>query len=157
MIAFSKRLGDLVDDLDSGGMGCFGIEEEHDKEPLRLIGRDGYSTPAPDFSCSYKATLMHMRELADSANRAAENLPDPRRRFALPFAAMGLLHLKAWHGHKVGAIDVFSRAVEQLQAICIDAGITLSNEALRNALSVEFNQFDPYYFPPGIWEIISGE
>lgn len=153
---FLRRLEDFVNDLEGGGLACFDIEDEHDKAPSPLIGLDGYSTPVPDFSCSYQATLMHMRALANSAKRAADNLPNSRRRFALPFAAMGLLHLKAWHGHKAVVITVLSADVAELQTLCMAAGIFVSDEAIRNALRIEFNQFDPHYYPPGIWEVISG-
>ena len=160
---FSERLKDLADDLGGDSLACNDIEAEHDKGLLPLLGQDGYSTPEPDFSCSYQATLNLMRALANSAEQAAKNLPDSRRRFALTFAAMGLLHLKAWHGHKAVVIYFLSDDVAELQAIytaavgLAAAGKVVSDERICGALGDEFKQFDPHYYPPGIWEVISGE
>ena len=157
--SIAKRLRDLVDDLEGNSIAWTDIEDEHDKPPPRLIGSDGLQEPEQDVPCSYAATLMHMRALADSANSAANSLPNSRKKPALPFAAMGLLHLRTWHGLQIGPIDVFSPAVVELGEICNAAGIDIGPEAFRNALRKEFNSFTlsgPHYFPPGIWEIVSG-
>lgn len=157
MESLAKRLNALVDDLDDGKVACFEIESEHDKEPLPEIGITGAPSPVEVWNCSYKATLTHMKALADSANRAASSLPNSRVRHALPFAAMGLLHLKVWHGQQIGPIDVDSLAVLELESICNRAGIHLGPETFRNAMNKEFKLFDRHFYPPGIWEIISGE
>lgn len=154
ILSIANRLRDLADDLDGNSFAWSDIEDEHDKAPPRFIGLDVCPKPTEDFSSSYKATLMHMRALADSANRSANSLPNPRKRPALPFAAMGLLHLKVWHDLKIGPIDVDSPVVLELEEICKPARIVISGEAFRNALAEQFKLFDRHYFPPGIWEII---
>lgn len=156
MKALSKRLNELADDLDGASFAWSEIEAEHDKEPLKEFGTDGLPVAVENWHCSYQATLGHMRALADSANRAADGLPNSRVRHALPFAAMGLLHLKVWHGQQIGSIDVDSQVVVELESICQAASIVISREAFRNALITQRNQFDPHVYPPGIFEIIDG-
>lgn len=161
-LSIARRLTDLADDLDGASSAWSEIEDEHDKQPPPLVGRDGYPIPQSYASCSYQATVLDMRALAESAKRAAENLPNSRERFALPFAAMGLIHLKVWHGQDVLPIDVLKPIVEELQEICEAAciksnrGESLSGEALRNELRKQWGKFDRCYFPPGIWEVVSG-
>lgn len=153
---FSERLKGLASDLDELGSAQFNIECEHDKEPTPDIGLDGYPMPSPDWGCTYKATLMHMGSLADSAKRAADSLPKPRQRLALRFAAMGVLHLRYRNDFPNPRLSDNSPDVQELKRVCEAAGIFKSIETLRNALSTEMKSFDRHYFPPGIWEVIDG-
>ena len=161
--SFAKRLIELADDLDQGNQSCFDIEEEHDKEPLREFGADGMPIPVESRYGNFKTVLNEMRALAASANRAADSLPNSRAKHALPFAAMGLLHLRVWHDKQISPIDTYSPVVTELEdickraGICKGAGISLEPETIRNALRTQYNQFDPHFYPPGIWEIVSGD
>lgn len=154
ILQFASRLNALIDDLDSLGSAQSDIESEHDKDPAPEIGIDGYPRPAPVWGCSYKATLMHMSALADSAKRAADSLPTSRQKLALPFAALGVLHLRYRHEYPPPKLSDISPDVLELKRVCEAAGVFKSNETLRNALSAAMSSFDRYYFPPGIDEVL---
>ncbi|MDI1267802.1 MAG: hypothetical protein PSV40_01685 [Polaromonas sp.] len=140
LVAFATRLNALARDLETHGMAQGAIEEEHDQ--------------APDVFCSYAATLRHMRELAESAQRAAASLPDARKRFAMPAAALGLVHLRHAHGYKRPVLSNTSADVKELARVCKAAGLIKSDEALRGALAAGLNAFDPYYVPPWVDEVV---
>lgn len=154
IMQFSNRLNALVNDLDELGSAQFDIECEHDKDPAPEVGIDGMPKPALDWGCTYKATLMHMSALADSAKRAADSLPTSRQKLALPFAALGVLHLRYRHEYPPPKLSDISPDVLELKRVCEAAGVFKSNETLRNALSAAMSSFDRYYFPPGIDEVL---
>lgn len=156
LLDIQKRLVELVDCLDGQGVAQFDIEEEHDQVPPPAIGKDGLPVAQPSYGVSFKATLWHMRELADSANRAAEKLPGSRERLAIPFAALALVHLKYWHGETLPKLSNTSHAVVELGEICEKAGKPRSAEVMRNCLSAALKDFDPHFYPPGIYEILTG-
>lgn len=150
ILQFASRLNALVEDLDAMGSAQFDLECEHDKEPVSDIGIDGYPIPAVNWGCNYKSTLMHMTALAESAKRAADSLPTSRQRLALPFAALGVLHLRYKYEYPAPKLSDNSIDVLELERVCKAAGIYKSKETLRNALSVAMSSFDRNYFPPGI-------
>jgi hypothetical protein len=154
ILQFASRLKGLVDDLDSLGSAQEDIECEHDKDPAPEIGNDGYPRPVTVWGCSYKATLMHMSALADSAKRAADSLPTARQKLALPFAALGVLHLRYRYEYPAPKLSDNSPDVLELKRVCEAAGMFKSNETLRNALSAAMISFDRYYFSPGIDEVL---
>ena len=147
-LTIAAKLRDLADALSGGLMSAFDIQDAHEKDP-ECLGH-------------FETTLSGMRAIAESAARVNDDLPNSRQRFAMPFAAMVLLHLKIWHDMGVGAIDVDSPIVNELREICEAAGIESnrgelhSEEAMRNELRKQWKKFDRYYYPPGIWEIVSG-
>lgn len=141
LTAFAKRLDDLARDLETHGAVQGEIEQEHEQ--------------ARDLTCGYSATLWHMRDLAESANRAAAALPDARKRFALPAAALGLVHLRYAHGYPRPALSDTGAEVKELERVCKGAGLVKSAETLRGALAEGLNAFDPYYVPPWI-ELVVG-
>ena len=154
IMQFSNRLNALVNDLDELGSAQFDIECEHDKDPAPEFGIDGYPRSVPDWGCSYKATLMYMSALADSAKRAADSLPTARQKLALPFAALGVLHLRYKHEYPAPKLSDNSPDVLELERVCKAAGMFKSIETLRNALSAAMSSFDRYYFPLGIDEVL---
>jgi hypothetical protein len=155
LMGFAKRLNDLASELDQPWAVQSDIECEHDKEPAPRIGRDGYPIPVQRLGVSYQATLMNMRLLADSAKRAADSLPNPRQRPVLPFAAMALLNLRYQHSFPRPVLSNESVDVHELQRVCNAAGMRLSPESFRNALSTALKRFDPLDCPPEILEDFS--
>ena len=154
--ALADRLNDLLFDLETSGAAQGAIEYEHDQAAPAEIDFDGLPTPAPKWGVSYSATLGHMRDLVSSAKRAADKLPNPRERNALPFAALGLLHLRIKHGFDRPRLSDTSPDVQELKRVCEAAGLFKSPETLRNALSKELQSFDPYFAPPWVDRIIGG-
>ena len=152
----ADRLNALLRDLETPGAAQGEIEYEHDQPPAPEIGPDGLPTPGERWAPTYAATLHHMRALRDSAKRAAEALPGPRLRPALPFAALGLLHLRYRHGFERPRLSDSSPDVRELGRVCNAAGLFKSPEALRNALSKEMQSFDPNFIRPDIERIIEG-
>lgn len=152
----AKRLEALVQLLEVNGSAQFDIECEHDKEPDPETGVDGYRIPVPDFRCGYQPTLGYMRDLADSARRAASSLPGSREKAALPFAAMGLLHLRYAHGFDAPRISDSSADVEELDRVCKGAGLYKARETLRNSLSEALKIFDRHYMPYHFRFIVEG-
>lgn len=151
--ALARRLSDLADHLDEGGVLQFDLEELHDRPPPSVVGEDGYSRPdalAESLQCSYKETIWRIRDLADSARRLADELPDPRRKPALPFAIMVFLHLRSRYGFPRPALTATGAVVADLACLTKSAGIHLSAERLRNALAEGLKNFDPHLIPPGL-------
>ena len=151
--ALAIRLVELADYLDGCGTLQFDLEALHDRTPPPVVGEDGYPRPdvlAESLHCSYKETLWRMRDLADSARRVAGELPDPRRKAALPFAVMGFLHLRHRYGFPRPALYAAGPDVADFGSLTERAGIYLSAESLRNALSAGLKDFDPFLIPPGL-------
>lgn len=155
LLDIRKRLLELVERLEGQGTAQFDLEEEHGQEPPPMIGVDGLPVHQPNYGASYKATLWHMRHLADSAQRASDKLPGSRERLAIPFAAMTLLHLKYWHDKQMPKLTNSSPDVVELSDICKEAGMPRSIEVFRNALSAALAKFDPHFYPPGVYEILA--
>jgi hypothetical protein len=156
LLDIRKQLLELAERLEGQSVAQFDLEEEHDQEPPPIIGADGLPVGQTNYGASYKATLWHMRDLADSALRASENLRKPRERLAIPFAALALLHLKCWHGKTMPRLSNTSPDVKELSDICDEAGMPRSIEVFRNALSRALDKFDPHFYPPGVYEILTG-
>ena len=155
--ALAVRLIELADYLDGTGTLQFDLEELHDRPPPPVMGADGLPRPdsmAESLQCSYKATIRRIRGLADSARRVADELPDPRQKHALRFAVMGLLHLRYLHGFPRPKLYAAGPDVAALADLVGRAGIHLSAESLRNALSAGLKDFDPLLLPPGLEEYL---
>ena len=146
----------LIDVLEADGVAQSQIELEHDKEPPAGISPDGMPLPLPDSGFSYQVTIMRMRDLAGAARRAANALPSPRAKRALPFAATALLRLRYEHGFQKPAISDVSADVLELKRVCDLANLPKAPETIRNALSSALKTFDPDYFPDGVFEIVFG-
>lgn len=156
LLDIRRRILELAELLDEQGVAQFDLEEEHDQDPQPILGADGLKVDQPQYGAGYKATLWHMRDLADSAQRAANKLQGSRQRIALPFAALGLVHLKYWHGEKLPKLSNTSPAVLELSEIFTKAGKPRSIESTRNFLAAALKDFDPHFYPPGVYEILTG-
>ncbi len=136
---FAERLDSLVQDLNTKGTAQTSIQQAQNDN--KKTGLNGY----PMEDTSYVEILGDMKLLAESARWAADRLPDSRRKLALPFAAMGLLHLAYMHGQDRPKLHNESPTVIELESICQQCGIVLSRETLRAALSFALENFEPAF------------
>jgi hypothetical protein len=141
--AIATKLRELADLLDAAGVAQFGIEHAHDSQDDSQCEPDGL----PLGWCSYKATRMHMRHLAETAERWAAALPDPRERVAAPFAALVLLHLRYQYDFPRPSLYADGPDVNELRLVLSSAGIHLSATRVRNLLANALKEFDPFLFP----------
>lgn len=151
--ALAVRLTELADYLDSTGTLQFDLEELHDRPQPAVVGKDGRPRPnewVQSLHSSYKATIWRIRDLASSARQVAAELPDPRHKAALPFAVMGFLHLRHRYGFPPPTLYGDGPDLAALTDLATQAGIFLSPERLRNALSDGLKDFDPLLIPPGL-------
>ena len=150
----AAKLDELATYLEGHGSDQFDIEEEHNRQPAPEVGPDGWPRAVERPWPSYKATVWHMRDLAASARRVADDLPSPRKKRALPFAALALLHLRYNHGYARPVLSDSSEDVFELKRLCEEAGIVLSDTRLRGALAEAFDSFDPTFCPYYIEDLI---
>lgn len=158
MADLSERLAELVEELDGQSPGMFDLENEHDKPQAKGIGLDGMPIVWPDFRCSFKGTLVHMRDLADSARRVADSYPEPRKRPALPTAATGFIWLRREFGFPAPSLYGAGDDVREFASICTAAGLHKAPETLRNALSVALREWenDPHMRPGWVHYVLTG-
>ncbi|CAN5390843.1 hypothetical protein BH11PSE11_BH11PSE11_12360 [soil metagenome] len=128
------------------------IESTHKRrgESETITGLDGWPLQERvdlEWS-SYEGIKWIIRDLAASARLAADELPDPREKHALHHAALGMLHLRSWHGKKPATAYKNGEAVIELERIAKLAGIVLSREAYLKALKQARATFDFNYIPP---------
>ena len=101
---------------------------------------------------SYSGACMRMCELANSARQAAAEVPNPRRRPALPFAAEAFIWLRYWNGFPRVSSYVDGTDVEELKCIAERAGIVVSEQRISGALAKAMKTFDRHMVPPHMFE-----
>ena len=146
----AAKLVDLADYLDETGTLQFDVEELHDRPPPLVVGDDGWlqtDTVAESWHLSYKATIWRMRDLADSARRVANELPNPRANPALPFAALVFLHLRYRCGFPRPSLYDLGEDMQAFQRVTEAAGIVREPQTLRGPLSAALKEFDPKRVP----------
>ena len=155
--ALAVRLATLADFLDATGTLQLDLEELHDRPIPPLVGDDGRSRPdamAESWHISYQGMIWRLRDLAVSARRVATELPNPRAKAALPLAALVFLHLRYRHGFQRPTLYDAGEDVRAFQRVTDAAGMPLSAERLRGALSVALRNFDPHFFPDYLAEFV---
>lgn len=129
------------------------IESAHEAraEPETITGLDGFPVKEErdEDWISYEMMKWKIRDLAESARAAAEELPDPREKHALRHAALGLLHLRSWHGMPYATEYIDGPVNIELEQIAVHAGIILSRAAYLKALKEALSTFDRHFTPPG--------
>ena len=148
--ALAVRLATLADFLDATGTLQLDLEELHDRPIPPLVGDDGRSRPdamAESWHISYQGMIWRLRDLAVSARRVATELPNPRAKAALPLAALVVLHLRYRHGFQRPTLYDAGEDVRAFKRVTDAAGMPLSIERLRGALSEALRDFDPHFFP----------
>lgn len=135
--------------LERDGCAQFDIEFLHDERdiPVRAIDLNGWPVENKTIieRPSYKAVTWYIRGLAESARVAADQLPNPREKRALKYAARGLLHLMHHCGRPCPSLYDNGAGVQEFKQICECAGMNLSVESYRGALAASLKNFDPYY------------
>ncbi len=150
--AIEKKLTQIANILDEAGCAQFDIENIHNAQGFEtVIGENGWPVKSPiEYWSSYKSIILNIRDLAESARLAMMEIPDPRKRNALEFAARGYLHLRSLHGFDRPVLSNNGPDVIALKEICEAAGIFLSEERYRGALSESLKNFDPHCLEPGL-------
>lgn len=146
----AKKLEDAAEILTSCS-AQFDLEVFHDKRglPEEVIGIDGWPEPQEDSDWPiYQSIKWDIRLLAESARLCAESVPNSRRKFALEFAARGLLHLRFDYEFPPPVKYKDSDDVFELERVCINAGMMLSRESYLNAITKVLKTFDPRYTEP---------
>lgn len=130
---------------------CF-LEEAHDSRGVTpLLVHEGGDFTRDVRSAGFptmKAVVGGLRCLDSTLEVEIERLPDPRRRFALPVAALGYLHLRYRFLGKPPALTSGGADVLEFGNICRDAGLHVTDDRLRQLLSEQLRFFDPHYLPP---------
>lgn len=153
---FAAELTRLADRLELTTVTS-AIEEVHDRvDEVVTVSADGSVSKerAPASLTTFKGALLHMRQLAESARRAASDLPNPRSRVELVFAAEVFVHLRSWHGFARPSLYGRGDDVAELRRILEEAGIKLSAERVRNLLSKALADFDPHLVPLHVSEFL---
>lgn len=151
--ALAKKLDETISMMDMSSY--WGLEDSFNQPQRGVVRLDGTKEPDIDRSCRYASVRWAMSELAEFARSKKGELPDPRIKLALPFAAMGLLHIMYQSGKSRPSLYDNGEVVNKLRDICSAAGIVLSPEALRNALKKALDSFDPLYQNDGIADILA--
>lgn len=158
MADLAERLAELVDELDGQSTSVFDLENEHDRPPEMGVGLDGMPIVWPNFRCSFKGTLSHMRDLSDSARRVAEGYPEPKKRPALPAAATGFVWLRREFGFPIPRLYSEGDDLREFGSICSAAGIHKAPETLRNAVSMALREWenDRHMQPGWVHYVLTG-
>lgn len=130
------------------------LEEEFNKPTLGYVRFDGTREPQIDRSGQFANVRYRMIELADFARQQKNELPNPRKRSAPPFAAVALLHIMYQCGKPRPSLYDNSDAVLALGVVLEKAGICLSKERLRGLLTDALKSFDPCYMNEGIEDVL---
>ncbi len=151
LLEVAERIEALSALLDRSGAAQSELERRHKmrRRPEQIIGVDGYPEPADDAPfASYEGVRYELRELARSAREAAAELPDPREKRALPFAALGVLLLRRDYEFPPAVMSDDGADVVELERVCCAAGLMLSRQRLRGALTEARRRFDLHFTPP---------
>lgn len=119
--------------------------------PVIVTGLDGWPVEHAPYYFDWpesRTIVAHMELLAESAQQAADELPDPRYKHALPHAAMGLLQLRLWYDLPPATVYIDGDANLDLQHVGQLAGLALSPAAYLKALRVSVSEFDRDFRPP---------
>lgn len=130
--AFADVIAQLVEHLASCRLARINVEALHDSRVTNGEASRTYATIQED--------LEHLRK---SAEDAVKQIPDSRAKNALPFAARELLVARDACGLPAAVLSDDSEAVAELDRICRAAGIVLSPQRLRGALSAAARQRQP--------------
>jgi hypothetical protein len=94
-------------------------------------------------------SILQMRgdlsALAESTRRAIDELPDPRRKIALPLAVQGFLHLSYDAGRLPPSSYEKGPDVQEIAQICESAGLQLAHATIKNELNAQLKSFDGYW------------
>lgn len=112
---------------------------------IELSLEDDYSNEIDGDSASYKK-LCYDIECLKAVAAAHKRKKYPK--FALKYAALGYLLIR-WTGGK-NAPSLYDQGadIQEYKSLCERAGLSLSNEAYRSALSKGLKEFDRHLYMP---------
>lgn len=140
----AKRLRAIAATLDE--QEWFYLECKYDEDPPPHVGEDGRLISDPGANAArYEGLLWRLRELAETADRLADENPKPRTKPELPMAADFFLHLWLAAGKDRPSLYDKSAAVTALHDVLVAAGNPLSTERVRGILTAALGKFDPHY------------
>ncbi|MCY0389129.1 hypothetical protein OVY01_18445 [Robbsia sp. Bb-Pol-6] len=147
----ADQLEALTARLQTPGAAQDDIERIHDAKSRPFIAPDEEGYPmavlANHGRLSYAGTLGALDDLVQSARDAIAALPDPREKPAIGFAALQFLHLRFDFERWPVALSNDSSTVTEFGTMCASAGLVLSPERYRGALSAALKGFDPEFNP----------
>lgn len=107
-------------------------------------GLDGWPVPHDEVHWpGYEAIKWQMRTLADSARKAAADLPNARYKPELPYAALAMLNIRQDYDLPPATTYIDGEAVIELERIALEAGVEVSRASCQKALQVALKAFDP--------------
>ncbi len=128
------------------GQEWFYLECAFDQDPPPTIGADGLPIPyRGNNAARYKILLSQLRELAETADRLADENPKPRTKTEIPMTADFFLHLWLAAGNEKPTLYESGPAVTTLAGALSKAGYCLSNERVRGILTEALKRFDPHF------------
>lgn len=140
----AKRLRAVAAVLD--GQEWFYLECAFDRDPPPEVGDDGKRIPySGNNAMRYKILRSQLEELAETADRQADENPKPRTKPGLPMAADFFLHLWLAAGNDKPSLYDKGAAVTALNGVLTAAGYPLSIERVRGILADALEKFDPHY------------
>jgi hypothetical protein len=125
-----KRLAGAIEDLQrqlGNSPQAWALEDVHE----RMQGPQ-----------AFEVALHHLRDLAEAARLAAEQLPPAQSRPALGFAAASWVHFKSFEANGPPPLADAGPDVAELSALCKEAGLLRSDASIRSALSRAVKAFD---------------
>lgn len=142
--SMERQLRTLAGRIHSKG-GWSEIEEAH-----------GHLWAAPGESAhtAIQASIRSMLDLAESARYAADILPNPRERPALPDAAMLFLHVLQTYGKHRPTLYDEAPEVKAFEQLLADAGAPRSIVTVRNLLSTALKKFDQFMPPSDLEDLL---
>lgn len=146
--ALANKLEETIAMMDESAY--WELEDAFDQPQQGWVRFDGTREPDIDRSGRYASIRWAMYEVAEFARAKKDELPNPKKKHALPFAAIGLLHIMYEAGKERPKLYDRSEAVKELGRICDAANIALSPERLRGALTEALATFDPLYCDDGV-------
>ncbi len=140
----AERLRAIAATLDE--QEWFYLECKYDEDPPPSVGEDGRLISDPGANAArYKGLLWRLRELAETADRMADENPKSRTKPELSMAADFFLHLWLAAGNDKPRLYDKGAAVTALSAVLGKADCPLSTVRVRGILADALKKFDPHY------------
>jgi uncharacterized protein with von Willebrand factor type A (vWA) domain len=140
LLDLAGQIAALHDVLDGYGPEQEAVEDELEREEGEL---------------AYRVAIASIDRLAQAAQRAAEALPPAQTRPAVRNTVQVLLHMAVLEGHPRPKISDSDPFVQGALDLLEEAGVHVTPDAVRKALSAALRTFDPHLPPPGVDEFLA--
>lgn len=147
----AKQIEDVAELLN--GQQWLFLAHEVDKDPPPETGIDGFPIVIGETNAGrYQGTIDRLREIAEAANRMADEYPNSRAKPELMQAAECFLHIWYQSEKDRPAIYDASEAVTAFKSVLDTGGYPRSHERVRGIVGEALKNFDPLSWPPGFDE-----